>query len=252
MHNLIKTIHEIASRVNAKFRFTENARASGGGERLAIKDWQTAKNSKDFMLSHVQRYEWVYPNIKGLRCLDVGCGCGYGTGYLAKNNADSIIGVDISADAIKFAKKYHKSENLEFFAMDALNLKFKNNSFDAIICFEMIEHIPEKDQYRLLEESIRVLKDNGTLYISCPNAPIHKGSYPFHYKEFTMAEFKQLLSKFYKNVDISGQDLIINGTRQGDNWRKYLTNLSYNNFIITQDNIEFCYGLLAICKIKSN
>jgi len=247
--NPIKALRHVFWLVNNKFKITENAKVSGGGERLVLKDWQSAKNSRNFILSHVQRYEWALSHVKG-HCLDIACGCGYGTHHLAKNNANKIIGVDISLDAIKFAQKYYKSENLEFLTMDALNLKFENNSFNAVVCFEILEHLRAEDQYRFLEGLTRVLKNDGSLYVTSPNAVIHRGSYPFHHKELTVAEFKQLLSEFYKNVNIFGQDLIINGIRQGDNWRKYQSDLSYENFIIAQDDIESCYGLLAICKNK--
>jgi len=247
--NPIKTIRYVFSLVNNKFKITENAKVSGGGERLVIKDWQSAKNSKNFILSHVQRYEWALSHVKG-HCLDIACGCGYGTHHLAKNNANKIIGVDISLDAIKFAQKYYKSENLEFLTMDALNLKFENNSFNAATCFEILEHVNEEDQYKLVAESARVLKDNGVLYISSPNAAIYPFLRPFHLKELTMAEFEHLLRKFYQNVEIFGQDLIVNGIRQKKCLDKHASKLSYENFIIAQDDIESCYGLLAICKNK--
>ena len=249
--NPIKSFRYVFALVNNKFRITENAKARGGGERLVIKNWHSAKSSKDFTLAHVQRYEWVLPYVKGLRCLDDGCGCGYGTYYLAKNNVNTIIGVDISSDAIKFAKKYYKSQNLEFLQMDALNVRFENNSFDTVIAFEVLEHLDEEHQNRLLAESVRVLKDDGALYITSPNAAIHRGGYPFHRKELTRGEFEQLLYKFYKNVKIFGQDLIVNGIRQKEHWREYVSsNLSYQNFTIVEDDIDSCWGLLAICKNK--
>jgi 2-polyprenyl-3-methyl-5-hydroxy-6-metoxy-1,4-benzoquinol methylase len=248
--NPIKALRYIFRSLDNKFKFTETAKVSGGGERLVIKNWRSAKSSKDFTLAHIQRYEWVLPYVKGLRCLEIGCGCGYGTNYLAKNNVNMIIGVDISSDAIKFAKKYYRLENLGFLQMDALNLKFENNSFDAVICFEVLEHLREEHQYRLLTEFVRILKDGGALYITSPNAAIHRGGYPFHYKELTRREFEWLLYKFYKNVNIFGQDLIVNGIRQKEHWRKYQFNLSYQNFIIVEDDIDSCWGLLAICKNK--
>lgn len=248
--NPIKALRYIASSVDNKFKFTETAKVRGGGERLVIKNWESAKNSQDFTLAHVQRYEWVLPHVKGLRCLDLGCGCGYGTHYLAKNNVNMIIGVDISSDAIKFARKYYKSENIKFLQMDTLNLKFEDSSFDAVICFEVLEHFVEEHQNRLLAESARVLKDDGVLYISSPNAAVYPFRRPYHLKELTVVEFEHLLNKFYKNVKIFGQELIVDGTRQKKSLCKHSSKLSSENFIIVEDDIDSCYGLLAICKNK--
>jgi ubiquinone/menaquinone biosynthesis C-methylase UbiE len=94
---------------------TEEGRAGGGGERLVIKDFIKAKNSKNFVtLAHIQRYEWCSTLIKGI-VLDAGCGSGYGTFFLAKNsNIELIFGIDISSQAINFARKYFKANKLYF------------------------------------------------------------------------------------------------------------------------------------------
>jgi methylase of polypeptide subunit release factors len=70
-----------------------------------VKDFIKAKNSKDFVtLAHIQRYEWCSTFIKGI-VLDAGCGSGYGTFFLAKySNIKAIVGVDISFQAINFAR----------------------------------------------------------------------------------------------------------------------------------------------------
>ena len=149
--NPTKVFHYIFALVNNNFRLTEIARASEGGERLVIKNWQSAKNSMDFStLAHIQRYEWVSPFLRNLCCLDVGCGSGYGTYYLAKNGVGTIIGVDISFNGIKFAKKKYKAENLEFIQTDALGLGFVGNSFDAVVSFDVLEHIDEGYQLSLI------------------------------------------------------------------------------------------------------
>lgn len=248
--NPITGFNFLFSLINNKFRITEGAKVLGGGERLVIRNWQSAKDATDFTLSHIKRYEWVSPKVKGLHCLDLACGCGYGTHYLAKNGADRITGTDISLDAVRFARKYYKSENLEFFPMDALDLKFENDSFDAVTCFEILEHVDEEGQNKLLAESARVLKNDGALYISSPNASVYQFLRKFHLKELTMAEFESLLRKFYRNVEIFGQDLIVGGIRQKKSMAEHNSKLSCDNFIIVKDDIESCYGLLAICKNK--
>lgn len=246
-----RAIYYVINWVNNKLRITESAKARGGGERLIAKNWQSAKNSMDFVtLAHIQRYEWVFPYLKNLSCLDDGCGTGYGTYYLAKNGVRLIVGIDLSSEAMKFAGKHYQAENLEFVQMDALDLKFEDNSFDAVISFDILEHINEKYQSKFIREITRVLKDGGAVYIGCPNATvsIDRGENPFHQKELTRKEFELLLRKSFKDVKIFGQDLIVNGIRQKKNWYKSISNLSFQNFIIVEQDCDFTYGLLAICK----
>lgn len=247
--NPIKAVRYVFALVDNKFKITEAARTREGGERLVIKNWQSAKNSRDFStLAHIQRYEWVLPFLQNLYVLDVGCGSGYGTFYLAKNGVRKIIGIDISPNAMKFAKKHFKLNNLEYIQMDTLNLKFEDNSFDAVISFDVLEHIDEKHQSKFISEIARVLNDEGIAYISCPNATVSMGGNPFHLKELTRREFELLLRRFFKDVKLFGQDLVVNGVRQRENWHKSLSNLSYQNFIIVEEDCDFTYGLLAVCR----
>ena len=115
-------------------------------------------------MQNLKAYDWVSKYASGLCVLDVGCGDGYGTAFLAKT-AKSIIGVDYEKDvAIEAAKKY-KADNLEYLFMDATELKFNNNEFDIVCSFQVIEHLPENKLTAYLNELRRVLK-TGEHYFS--------------------------------------------------------------------------------------
>ena len=232
-------------------------KVSNKGERLIIEELDTTKNSRDLpTLAHIKRYEWVSNYIANLRCLDNGCGSGYGTYYLATHGVESIVGTDISSDAIKFAQRHYRVANLTFKIMNSCELKFHSSIFDAIVSFDVLEHIKGTEQERFISETVRVLKPGGKLYIGCPNKNSMEsmrlmgiiGKNPYHHKELTKREFEQLLQKYYKDVKILGQDIQINGIRQKEKFYKHRSNLSYENLIIVKDNQEFCHGLLAICK----
>lgn len=75
--------------------------------------------------------------MRGLNCLDDGSG--YGTNYLSHNTSLQVVGVDLSADAIFSAQKRYKRANLTINLTDALDLKFSDSTFDAIISFDVIE-----------------------------------------------------------------------------------------------------------------
>jgi 2-polyprenyl-3-methyl-5-hydroxy-6-metoxy-1,4-benzoquinol methylase len=111
---------------------------------------------------------------ESLQILDIGCGFGY-IDFKLKQKLESkikisITGVDTYEPAIDFAKKRKKHINVDdcdFEVMDGCDLRFKNDSFDIVICSEVIEHLIEPG--RLMEEIYRVLKKGGMAIITTPN-----------------------------------------------------------------------------------
>ncbi len=243
-----KAIRYAVTAINGRFKLTESAKVSNNGERLFIKNWQTAKQSPDFSIfAHLQRYEWVLPHVQKLNCLDDGCGSGYGTHYLAENGIGTIIGIDLSDNAIEYANKHCKTEKCMFKQMDALNLEFEDKYFDVVISFDVLEHISEEKQVAFISEVARVLNDDGVAYIGCPNATVSVAHNKFHLKELSKKEFESLLQTSFKEVTIFGQDLLVNGIRQKQEWLKCILNASHFEGIITDEDCDLTYGLLAIC-----
>lgn len=75
------------------------------------------------------------------------------------------VGIDISAEAIKKSKERYP--RFEYFVADAANLPFPDNSFDCVVCSEVIEHIPENE--KVFSEVGRVLRNKKTFIITTPN-----------------------------------------------------------------------------------
>jgi SAM-dependent methyltransferase len=92
--------------------------------------------------------------------LDAGTGIGYLLNYLCEPGIRGV-GVDFSPAALRLAKKEYA--HLDFFREDLGSLSFKDNSFDRILCYNVIEHM--RDQERLLRELHRVLKPGGMAVI---------------------------------------------------------------------------------------
>ncbi len=108
-----------------------------------------------FILSHLQKF-------KGL-LLDLGCNRGY---YISEYLNGRAIGIDISYPVLHKAKS-HRPE-ISFLQGDAQQLSFlKPNSVDAILCSEMIEHVPNAQG--VISECFRMLKPGGDLLITTPN-----------------------------------------------------------------------------------
>ncbi|MFC1627309.1 class I SAM-dependent methyltransferase [Patescibacteria group bacterium] len=110
--------------------------------------------------------------------LDVGCGVGTISFYLAKKGFN-IVGIDISSKAIKTAREtasnlaLNKNTSFSFGDIQSFKLK-KKNLFDLIICSEVIEHL--KNDEKTLKKLHGYLKPKGILLVSVPskNAPLYR------------------------------------------------------------------------------
>lgn len=171
----------------------------------------------EIRLEHFHRYALASELIRGKSVLDLACGEGYGS-FMLSEFAKSVLGVDISSDAISHAQKKYgsKSSNLVFKVGSASSLPLGDKEFDVVISFETIEHLHE--QGAMLSEIRRVLKPNGILLISSPNKPIYSknGNYHnhFHVNELDFTEFDNLLKKQFKAVEYFGQRLQIGSVIQ--------------------------------------
>ncbi len=166
-------------------------------------------------MEHLQRYLSVCKVIKKLNVLDVACGEGYGSNLMA-NYAKNVTGVDISQDAINHAKKRYKRNNLNYIWGSATDLSmFQNESFDAVISFETIEHIDETSQQLFLKEIKRVLRPNGFLIMSTPDKKIysdlHNYHNEYHIHEFYKSEFVSFLKSQFDVVNLFNQYFEVTG-----------------------------------------
>ena len=145
---------------------------------------------------HWHRYHYVLPLVAGKSVLDVACGEGYGSAMMSRR-ANSVSGVDISADAIAHARStYANRANLQFFEASCVKLPFAAAEFDRVVSFETIEHIAEQAEF--LDEIKRVLKPDGVLILSCPNKAEYSDkrgfTNEFHVKELYRSELQALLA----------------------------------------------------------
>lgn len=99
------------------------------------------------------------------KILDVGCGAGRTTINLYKDGFTNIVGLDLAANLLGFAKEYCKKNhlNIKFVNQSATNIKFKDETFDAVIfSYNGLMCIPgEENRKKAVSEIHRVLKTNG-------------------------------------------------------------------------------------------
>ncbi len=100
--------------------------------------------------------------------VDVGCGIGGSTLYLADKFQATARGITLSpvqaSRATERAKEAGKTAEVEFQVADALNMPFEDNSFDLVWSLESGEHMPDKTLF--LQECYRVLKPGGTAIVA--------------------------------------------------------------------------------------
>ncbi|WP_085521248.1 methyltransferase domain-containing protein [Tuberibacillus sp. Marseille-P3662] len=167
------------------------------GERV-IPDQMKPTNG--LYLEHIARYYFSNPYAHG-RVLDFACGSGYGTQFIAKTRrreVSEIIGVDISEEAIHYAKGRYNHPLASYQIANVLDpdLPQKLGTFDTLLSFETIEHVPDEQQF--IKQVWHLLKPGGTLVLSTPfGQGKHKpSSEPFHYFQLTPDEFEALFKDF--------------------------------------------------------
>ena len=153
---------------------------------------------------HLKRYDFGLQFCDGADVLDAACGVGYGAAHLAQR-ARSVVGVDLSEEAIAGASVRYGLPNLTFRVGDVGHLADPDDSYDVICSFETIEHVDDPEQ--VLSEFARVLRPTGVLLVSTPNAPLttRAPANPFHQIEWSAADFQALLERFFAGVELYGQ-----------------------------------------------
>lgn len=137
---------------------------------------------------------------------EVGAGEGYLIEKLVKMHPKaSIVGCDLSERVNELARERLASfPQVSILKEDAENVSFADDSFDAVICCEVLEHVehPEK----AIAELYRILHKGGVALVSVPHEPIWRmlnmarfkyvkdlGNTPGHLNHWTRGQFKQFV-----------------------------------------------------------
>jgi len=170
------------------------------GERL-IPD---QRRNDDLYYEHIVRYMFAAAVVAGQSVLDAGCGAGYGSALLADAGARSVVGMDVSPEAIDYARQHYRRNNLAFAVGDACALGLASASVGMVVAFEVIEHVQHPTL--LVQESRRVLSDNGLFICSTPNLATYPAGNPYHKREMTRAEFEAVLAEHFPAVALFEED----------------------------------------------
>jgi len=150
---------------------------------------------------HLAVYEWIADRVAGERVVDLACGEGYGSEVLARQAA-GVVGVDANPEAHEHARLRYVRPNLRFERDLVENV---SGPYDDAVFLQTIEHIT--DPAALLW----AIRDAAPVaYVSTPNlltlAPegAEKSDNPWHLREYTISEYRQLLDPIFGRVEILG------------------------------------------------
>ena len=120
------------------------------------------------MLFALSYYKFALKLIgKNKKILDVGCNEGLGTFLLSKESR-LVKGIDFDNEAISYAKENFSSKKLIFSVQDVFNFK-SDNQWDAVVSFDVIEHIFPHNAINFLSKISSFLKHDGIMIIGTPS-----------------------------------------------------------------------------------
>lgn len=155
---------------------------------------------------HLKAYDLVRERARDRRVLEIGCGAGYGAAQLAEV-AEQIVGVDIDPDSLRRARD---EGGVDVARSDpSRGIPFPAASFDLLVSFQVLEHIPPDHVDAFLDEIRRVLVPDGLFVVTTPNRrlrllPLQRPWNPYHAKEYTARELERVLGENFREVRVTG------------------------------------------------
>lgn len=208
---LLKNILKLLKYIFKLFKstFLKKNYSLNSGER------QTATFLAGIRKDHINRYSFAVSAIKNycgtshmLRGLDIFCGNGYGSKYIADNINVNLTSIDGSKEAIKCAKEYYYHENIKFMSK-LFPFKLEKNFYDFVVSLESIEHI--KNDVLFFKTLHKSLKNDGLLVISTPNNEKYNlqiNPIVFHFRHYINADFINLAKNIgFDLIAMYGQDI---------------------------------------------
>jgi ubiquinone/menaquinone biosynthesis C-methylase UbiE len=133
------------------------------GEDIGQNGWLSADEYRIF-------FQWLELTPSS-HVLEIACGSGGPALFMARSTGCHITAIDVNEQAIMTANRQAKEHGLdaqvEFQHLDAsLPLPFPDETFDAVVCIDAINHLPNRSQ--ILRDWRRVLKSGGRLLFTDP------------------------------------------------------------------------------------
>jgi len=136
--------------------------------------WYTARDDPIALLRAEARARnpWIAGGIRrafpsgGVRVLDIGCGGGFLSNYLAEAGF-TVAGVDAAAESLAVAQRYDATGRARYVIGDAYSLPHADGSFQAAAAMDFLEHVDEPG--RVVAEAARILQPGGLFFFATFN-----------------------------------------------------------------------------------
>ena len=120
------------------------------------------------------RSPWIQKEISlnftsPCKVLDIGCGGGLLTNYLALQRHE-VVGIDLSKSSLEIAKKNDATGTVQYQLESAEKLSFQDESFDVVCAMDLLEHV--NDPEAVIKQASRVLKPGGLFFFHTFNRNI--------------------------------------------------------------------------------
>lgn len=152
-------------------------------DHLYFEEWEMSKKSTERFINYIK-------NKSVKRILEVGCGNGWFTNLIAKNNYANVFGIDINADDLEQAQRVFKKENLYFRYEDIFEEVF-DEKFDIIVLSNSVQYFPD------MEVLIKRLKEKLALH-----GEIHILDSPIYESEKKALDAKNKAGVYFEKVDV--------------------------------------------------
>jgi glycosyltransferase involved in cell wall biosynthesis/SAM-dependent methyltransferase len=207
------TVLAIGQRIASCLARVVDSTAMGGllasGERMLPAGSHSTTEEQLAYLRHMTAYDYAIdqiPQTGAKLVLDLGCGEGYGTHHLATTaRVETVIGLDVAPDAVMHAAAQYLTEDCQFGVYNGLVLPFPDESLDAVMAFQVIEHV--QNDALFVREVYRVLKPGGIFLATTPDRSyrLKPGQKPwnrYHIREYAADDLEQVLSSAFAEVQV--------------------------------------------------
>lgn len=130
--------------------------------------WHNAKDHPVALLraENNLRNPWIHKILhhhfpQGGKVLDIGCGGGFLTNFLAKQGYETC-GIDLSHQSIEIAKHLDETKKVVYQRASAYELPFDKETFSAVCAMDLLEHV--ENPALVIKEAARVLKKDGLFF----------------------------------------------------------------------------------------
>jgi cyclopropane fatty-acyl-phospholipid synthase-like methyltransferase len=179
-------------------------------------------------------------DLTNQQVLDLGCGEGYVSRLIMQQNAESVIGIDVSKNMIDLARKSANAENMHYYCINALEADiYKPETFDLVIAVFLFNYLSVEQSDELLKLIYSTLKPGGRLIFTIPHPCkpfMKKQEFPFYFE--AKGNYLGSVNEFFKGRiwKFNGEFVEVSCVHKtiGD-YFKVLSNSGFNKFPLVEE-----------------